>query len=73
MERSEIVTVVLEYIPSQFRVVIRGCFLQKGFVPLPKLTPDSIQNNVDIFAGVDMKFTGVFSGLQPQPVEQKEE
>jgi hypothetical protein len=54
--------VVLEYVPSQSRIVMRGCFPQKSFAPLARLTPDSVQNNVHIFAGVDMKSTGVFSG-----------
>ena len=70
MEIGEIMVAVLEYVPSQSRIVMRGCFPQKSFAPLARLTPDSVQNNVHIFAGVDMKSTGVFSGLQL--VEQEE-
>jgi hypothetical protein len=68
---GDVVTVTLEYIPSQKRVVMRGVHSRKEFRKLSKLTPESIQNTVDVFLNKDMGITGVFGGLIPEPESEK--
>jgi hypothetical protein len=68
---EDVVRVTLEYIPSQKRVVMRGVHSRKEFRKLSKLTPESIQNTVDVFLNKDMGITGVFGGLIPEPESEK--
>lgn len=68
---GDVVKVTLEYIPSQKRVVMRGVHSRKEFRKFPKLTPESIQNTVDVFLNKDMGITGVFGGLIPEPEPEK--
>lgn len=58
----QIIKVLLEYSPSQQRVMMRGCFMDGQQIP-EKLSPDNTQNVVQCFLGL-VKHNGVgFSGL----------
>ena len=65
-EVVEIKVVVLEYIPSQDRVLVRGVWRDKDYKPVPLLIDDDIQNVIRVFENVDMKFHVGFSGLRKE-------
>lgn len=60
-----ILTVVIEYVPEQKRVIVRGVWVKGEVSAVEKLTPDSTQNYVDVFEGVDMRWNVGFGGLEP--------
>jgi hypothetical protein len=62
MEQQRIVTVVIEYSPSQSRVMVRGVFAEGQPLPAP-LAPENRQNHVRCFLGADMGTNVGFAGL----------
>ena len=67
MEMPKVVFVVIEWIPSQNRISVRGCWPEKDFKAPPLLYPDDQQNAVAVFEGVDMKSNVGFCGLRGGP------
>lgn len=63
MDKPKIMVVVVEWRPSLKRVTVRGCWPAEGFKPVPVLEDGNIQNNVQVFEGVDMKSHVGFEGL----------
>jgi hypothetical protein len=59
----EVMTVLIEYVPSQSRVMVRGVWRKEEYKPVAPLLPDNVQNAVHVFLGVDMKFNVGFAGL----------
>ena len=65
MTQLEIVTVVIEYSPTQRRVMVRGVFRKYDVFPSP-LAPENQQNRVQVFVGHDMGSAPGFVGLNPE-------
>jgi hypothetical protein len=59
-----ILKVVIEYSPTQQRVMVRGVFPHDTPTPEP-LAPENQQNIVRVFEGVDMGPNVGFAGLVP--------
>lgn len=59
-----ILVVVIEYSPSQQRVMVRGAWPMDAVLP-GRLAPENRQNRVRVFLGVDMKANVGFAGLVP--------
>lgn len=63
MSQPEIVIVVIEYSPSQRRVMVRGAFRQGAPLPAP-LAPENQQNRVRVFLDADMGSAPGFAALR---------
>jgi hypothetical protein len=69
MQPPEVITVVIEYSPTQKRVMVRGVFRQGD--PLPTLIdPENYQNCVKCYAGMDMGRHVGFSNLAAEESPQ---
>lgn len=62
--QPDTITVLIEYVPSQKRVMVRAAW-RDGKEYLEPLEPDNKQNYVSVFDGVDMKYHTGFQGLEP--------
>ncbi len=62
------ITVLIEYVPAQQRVMVRAAWTTDGSHYLEPLSPENQQNYVKVFAGVDMKYNVGFRNL----IEAKE-
>lgn len=61
-----VLTVLIEYSPTQQRIMVRGAWEQgKGPANIAPLAPENTQNFVKVFEGVDMKSNVGFAGLVP--------
>ncbi len=65
MTQLEIVTVVIEYSPTQRRVMVRGVFRDGQQMP-PLLATENKQNRVRVLVGMDMGAAPGFVGLIPE-------
>ncbi len=65
MTQLEIVTVVIEYSPTQRRVMVRGVFRDGQPMPAP-LVAENKQNRVQVFVGMNMGSAPGFMGLIPE-------
>lgn len=60
-----ILTVLLEYSPTQQRVMVRGVWPEGEQAYRKPLEAENQQNYVRVFEGVDMKANVGFAGLMP--------
>lgn len=65
MDQPEILTVVIEYSPTQRRVMVRGVFRDGQPMPAP-LETENRQNRVRVFVGMNMGAAPGFAGLVPE-------
>ncbi len=68
MTQLEIVTVVIEYSPTQRRVMVRGVFRDGQLMPAP-LETENKQNRVRVLVGHDMGAAPGFAGLVPEDTQ----